>query len=144
MANQLKYLGKRLKELMDERKMTQSALAEKAGIRQPHISSYINGHGLPSLENLIALASALNVSTGALTGEQESPPISFAIREPTEEELLLDQVGRHKIDPKRKAICLLALTAEPEDIDFIHDTALAPYIEGMKSGTPNHKKPAVR
>lgn len=49
-----------------KRKMTQTELAEKIGVRQAAISEYESGEKIPGVENLIRLADALNCSLDEL------------------------------------------------------------------------------
>ena len=57
-----------LRALMDERKLTQSALAQASGLRQGSISDWLAGRHEPSLSALDALAGALGVSLDTLAG----------------------------------------------------------------------------
>jgi len=55
-------LGTRLKQLRKTRKMNQAQLAESAGVEVNTISRYETGGIAPSIEQLLKLAKALNVS----------------------------------------------------------------------------------
>lgn len=57
---------KRLATLRDQRKLTQAALAKKAGISLTQIKRYEGGHSQPTLDVLRAMAIALGTSTDAL------------------------------------------------------------------------------
>lgn len=59
-------VGKRIKEIRLENKMTQVMLAEKSGLSEMAIYSYETGKRLPALEPLVLLSNALNVSPEAL------------------------------------------------------------------------------
>lgn len=59
-------VGKRIREYRLENKMTQVMLAEKTGLSEQAIYSYETGKRLPSLEPLVLLSNALNVSTDTL------------------------------------------------------------------------------
>ena len=59
-------VGKRIKEIRLENKMTQVMLAEKSGLSEMAIYSYESGKRLPALEPLVLLSNALNVSPEAL------------------------------------------------------------------------------
>lgn len=69
--------GKTLLELRKARGLTQVELAELAGSTQRAISYYENEAGYPPAPAIIALATALNVSTDALLGleEREAGPL---------------------------------------------------------------------
>lgn len=65
----------RIKELMDEQKVTSVWLAEKVGISKVAVSNIITGKNSPSVDNLLKIAEALNVSVTCLLGlegKQES------------------------------------------------------------------------
>lgn len=62
----------KIKEIMNERGVTSAWLAEKVGISKVAVSNMITGKSLPSLDNLIKIASALNISIAKLIGEEKS------------------------------------------------------------------------
>lgn len=55
-----------------KRKMTQTELAERIGVRQAAISEYESGEKVPGVENLIRLADALNCSLDELCERKET------------------------------------------------------------------------
>jgi XRE family transcriptional regulator, master regulator for biofilm formation len=65
-------IGERVKQLRRRRRLTQSALAERAGLRQSHISQLESGaRANPQAHIVIALAHALDCSTDYLLGMYE-------------------------------------------------------------------------
>src|SRR5215471_16275277 len=76
----------RLREARDQRKLSQSELAEKAGLQPSAISHFETGRRSPSFDNLKALSEALQVSTDYLLGRVDSPHLSGAVA---------DQLFRH-------------------------------------------------
>lgn len=68
---------KNLINILSERKLTQSELAQKSGITQSSISDYINGKYEPKQDKVDAIASALNVSPSFLVGKAE-PSFDYA------------------------------------------------------------------
>lgn len=67
-------ISQRIRELRIERGMTQAELAEMAETTTPYINHIEKGRKKPSLEMLISIAAALNVSLDALLhGNQASP-----------------------------------------------------------------------
>ena len=60
-------LGRRLRELRQERDVTQVALAERAGLPQSHISEMERGVMLPNLLTILRLAAALPCKVTDLT-----------------------------------------------------------------------------
>lgn len=75
-------VGERVRALRTERRLSQEALAEKAGIQAVVISRAERGRSLPSVATLLRLAKALDVPLAALVGEENGLP------EPTEEAVL--------------------------------------------------------
>lgn len=63
----------KIKEYMNQNKVSSALLAEKVGISKVAISNIITGKSLPSLENIMKIAQVLNVSVSQLIGEEESP-----------------------------------------------------------------------
>jgi transcriptional regulator with XRE-family HTH domain len=61
-------LSYRLQRLRELRKLTQAELGNRAGIAAASISHFETGQRTPSLESLVKLADALEVSTDALLG----------------------------------------------------------------------------
>lgn len=52
----------RIKEVMDERRVTSAWLAEKVGISKVAVSNIVTGKNSPSVDNLLKIADALGVS----------------------------------------------------------------------------------
>lgn len=61
----------KIKEIMSERSITSACLADKVGISKVAVSNIVTGKSSPSLDNLIKIAGALNVSITDLIGEEE-------------------------------------------------------------------------
>lgn len=59
-------LGKRIKELRNKSKMTQTELAEKVGVTKSTIAAYENDSRSPSYEVLIKMANVFKVSTDSI------------------------------------------------------------------------------
>jgi len=55
-------LNERIKYLRELRKMTQSELAKKAGVTQGSLAHFESGKNSPSVQTLMALARALDIS----------------------------------------------------------------------------------
>ncbi len=55
-------LGKAIRQLREERGMTQEALAQEAGITVGHMSMIERGHSNPTWATVKAIAAALNAS----------------------------------------------------------------------------------
>lgn len=64
----LKSLGKRIRELRNERGLSQEKLAELAGIHENHVRRIEGGTANPSYVVLVKLARALKVTLPELIG----------------------------------------------------------------------------
>lgn len=62
MSIQYENIGKRIKKFRIDRNLSQEKLAEMIAIYPHHISQIENGRRIPSVETLILIANALNVS----------------------------------------------------------------------------------
>ena len=58
--------AKKLKQVREMRKLTQSELAQKTGLQPSHISHFEQGRREPSLSNFVKLCTALRVGPGAM------------------------------------------------------------------------------
>ena len=63
-------VAKRIKELMKEEQLTQSALAEKIGVKQNTISAWILEKKEPSIRSLWLVADYFNVDIDYLVGRK--------------------------------------------------------------------------
>lgn len=68
-------IGKKLKELLRTRKMTQGELSELTGLRQSDISDWINDKHQPRSESLNKIVATLNVSVADLV-DSKPPELS--------------------------------------------------------------------
>lgn len=66
----------RLKSIMKERKITQTELAKRTGIRQSSISDWLNDRYEPKQDKVYIIAKSLNVSPAWLLGYDENIPIN--------------------------------------------------------------------
>lgn len=64
----------RLKSIMKGRKITQTELAKRTGIRQSSISDWLNDRYEPKQDKVYIIAKALNVSPAWLLGYDENIP----------------------------------------------------------------------
>lgn len=74
-------LPTRLRELLRDRKITQSKLSSDVGILNQSISQYLDGSVTPPLEKLIRLADYFNVSIDYLLGRTEVASTSIKKKE---------------------------------------------------------------
>jgi transcriptional regulator with XRE-family HTH domain len=66
-------IGARLRELREERKLSQGDITEVIGLPRSYISRIENGHAVPSLETLQRLAAALNIPLYRLFYTKQDP-----------------------------------------------------------------------
>ena len=66
----------RIKKVMDERKVTSVWLSEEVGVSKVAISNILTGKNSPSVDNLLKIAEALNVSVTYLLGLEENDGVS--------------------------------------------------------------------
>lgn len=64
-------VAERIKELMSEQELNQVKLAEKVGVKQNTISSWLNNKKQPSITSLWLLADYFNVEIDYLVGRTD-------------------------------------------------------------------------
>lgn len=64
-------VASRIKELMNEEKLTQTALANKIGVKQNTISAWLLGKKEPSIKSLWLLADYFDVEVDYLIGRKD-------------------------------------------------------------------------
>src|SRR6202051_3651813 len=67
-------IGERLRELREEKKLSQGDIEEKTGLLRCYISRIENGHTIPAVETLEKFAHALEVPMYQLFYDGEEPP----------------------------------------------------------------------
>ena len=71
-------IGRRVRRLREERRLTQEALAEAAGVSVPYVSHIERGIKTPSLGTLLRLSAALDVTVDTLLrGNQPAEANAF-------------------------------------------------------------------
>jgi len=68
-------IGDRLRELRDEKKLSQGDVEKRTGLLRCYISRVENGHTVPAVETLEKLARAFEVPLYQLFYEGEKPPV---------------------------------------------------------------------
>lgn len=64
-------IGKRIQSFRTERKLTQAELAELIDTNQKHLSRIESGYHRSSLDTIVAIAKALNVSVDSLIADYD-------------------------------------------------------------------------
>ncbi|HXH05619.1 MAG TPA: helix-turn-helix domain-containing protein [Vicinamibacterales bacterium] len=105
-------LGARLREWRRLRRLTQEALAERAGLSYKFIGEIERGRGNPTIDTLARLADALGIDVTDLLDSERSvdtryPPLSArdlqAVREALESvETVLEQLGAGRYPRRRR------------------------------------------
>ncbi len=88
MQQRLKILGKRVRELREERRMTQAKLAEQADLSTNYIGEIERGEAQATLDSLFAIMDALEVNPSLLFTPLDRPQDKEEILKRTRE--LLD------------------------------------------------------
>lgn len=68
-------IGNRLSDLLRQRNLSQRDLAVRAHTTEATISRYLNDMRVPSVEIIVDIAKALNVTTDYLLGVTDSPTV---------------------------------------------------------------------
>jgi transcriptional regulator with XRE-family HTH domain len=67
-------IGNRLRELREEKKLTQADMEKRTGLVGPYISRIENNHNVPTIETLEKFAKALEVPVYQFFYDGEKPP----------------------------------------------------------------------
>jgi transcriptional regulator with XRE-family HTH domain len=67
-------IGDRLRELREEKKLSQGDIEKRTGLVRPYISRVENNHSVPTIETLEKMARALEVPTYQLFYDGEESP----------------------------------------------------------------------
>jgi transcriptional regulator with XRE-family HTH domain len=80
-------IGTRLRQLREQKQMSQGDIEERSGLLRCYISRVENGHTVPSLETLVRFAGVLDVPLYQLfySGEEPPPTPSLTPRKTLEE-----------------------------------------------------------
>jgi transcriptional regulator with XRE-family HTH domain len=68
------FIGDRLREMREEKKLSQGDIEKRTGLFRAYISRVENGHTVPAIETLEKLARALEVPLYQLFYDGEEPP----------------------------------------------------------------------
>jgi len=67
-------IGDRLREIREEKKLSQGDIEKRTGLHRAYISRVENGHTVPAIETLEKLARGLEIPLYQLFYEGEAPP----------------------------------------------------------------------
>lgn len=72
-----KTTGQIIKEMIEQKGISQKELAATAGVTEAAMSHYIKGDRVPRDANILNIAKALGTTTNVLLGEEENNDISY-------------------------------------------------------------------
>ncbi len=94
----------RIRELREEKQMTQIRLSIELEVSQEAVSAYENGKHYPSVSTLLKLSDIFHASCDYILGLSDTRYISSMGQTPEDEMILLDKW--RALDEKRKAVLL--------------------------------------
>ena len=91
-------IGERIKELREQKHLSQGDIEERTGLLRCYISRVENGHTIPSIETLERISSALEIPLYQLFYEgDEPPPLPNLSKRKSTEELVLDEEAQREL-----------------------------------------------
>ncbi len=107
-------IGDRLRELREEKKLSQGDIEKRTGLLRCYISRVENGHTVPAIETLEKLARALEVPLYQLFYEGEEPPkLPNLLKRKTSDDLVWGSSGKNAVYLHKLTKCL-GKAAEPD------------------------------
>lgn len=120
----------RLREILEERKLGKSEFAKLTGFHPDDADEYLFGNRIPSIEDLIKIAGALEVSTDYLLYVSKRKRIS------TEEEMLLQSFNRCDDECKRYLLAKAGVLCV-EGISAVAAGEYGKYVDEEKKSFPS-------
>ena len=106
-------ISDRLRELREEKKLSQGDIEKRTGLLRCYISRVENGHTVPAIETLEKLARALEVPLYQLFYEGEEPPkLPNLLKRKTSDDIVWGSSGKHAVYLHKLTKCL-SKAAEP-------------------------------
>jgi transcriptional regulator with XRE-family HTH domain len=88
-------IGNRLREIREEKKLSQGDIEKRTGLLRCYISRVENGHTVPAIETLEKLARAFEVPMYQLFYEGEQPPqVPNVVKRKSSDEIVWGSVGK--------------------------------------------------
>src|SRR5271168_4894844 len=107
-------IGERLRELREDKKMSQGDIEKRTGLLRCYISRVENGHTVPAIETLEKLARALEVPLYQLFYEGNEPPkLPNLLKRKTSDDIAWGSSGKHATYLHKLTKCL-SKSAEPD------------------------------
>jgi transcriptional regulator with XRE-family HTH domain len=107
-------IGDRLRELREEKKLSQGDIEKRTGLLRCYVSRVENGHTVPAIETLEKMARALEVPLYQLFYEGEEPPkLPDLVKSKTSEDIAWGSSGKQAAYLHKLTKCL----GKAEDAD---------------------------
>jgi transcriptional regulator with XRE-family HTH domain len=88
-------IGDRLREMREEKKLSQGEIEKRTGLLRCYISRVENGHTVPAIETLEKMARALECPLYQLFYEGEEPPkLPNILKRKSSDEMVWDSTGK--------------------------------------------------
>jgi transcriptional regulator with XRE-family HTH domain len=100
-------ISDRLRQLREERKLSQGDIEKRTGLLRCYISRVENGHTVPAIETLEKLARALEVPLYQLFYEGEEPPkLPHLLKRKTSDDIAWGSSGKQAVYLHKLVRCL--------------------------------------
>src|SRR6476620_10234306 len=107
-------IGERLREMREEKKLSQGDIEKRTGLLRCYISRVENGHTVPAIETLEKLARALEIPLYQLFYEGDEPPkLPDLLKKKTPDGIAFGSSGRQASYLHKLRKCL-SKAAEPD------------------------------
>jgi transcriptional regulator with XRE-family HTH domain len=100
-------IGDRLRELREEKKLSQGDIEKRTGLLRCYISRVENGHTVPAIETLEKLARALEVPLYQLFYEGDEPPkLPNLLKRKSSDDIVWGSSGKQAVYLHKLTKCL--------------------------------------
>ena len=130
MSQKISTFAKRLREALDERGMTQAALAQMSGISKSSISRYLSGAWEGKQDAVYALSKALNVNEAWLMGYDITMDRGSAGVEQAGN--IYEALNKEKMNPDIRMIARAGKKMTPEQAENLRKYAQYMFPEAFK------------
>lgn len=104
-------IGERLREMREEKKLSQGDIEKRTGLLRCYISRVENGHTVPAIETLEKLARALEVPLYQLFYEGDEPPkLPNLLKRKTSDDIVWGSTGKNSVYLHKLVRCLSKAT----------------------------------
>jgi transcriptional regulator with XRE-family HTH domain len=104
-------IGERLREMREEKKLSQGDIEKRTGLLRCYISRVENGHTVPAIETLEKLARALEVPLYQLFYEGDEPPkLPNLLKRKASDDIVWGSTGKNSVYLHELVRCLSKAT----------------------------------